>query len=99
MRRRFGFGITGPADMTLGKHMAFSTIGTLLVAGVLLLAMALAGEAERGWVLLGPVLGAPVGVLLGHLIRDSRRRGRVPYPEPRSGKGRPGGPGSGGGAH
>lgn len=76
LKRRFGFGLFSEEEPTLRQRLAFTTLVTLAVAGVILAAMLLSGEGQRAWFLLGPVLGGPVGVLLGHLIRDARPRGK-----------------------
>ena len=74
MKQRFGSGLAGSEELTLRKHLIIAVLASLLVAGVIFIALVAAGEARRGWTLLGPVAGVPLGVVIGHAIRGPRKR-------------------------
>ena len=74
LKRRFGTGLVGGTEPSLGKHLAMAVLGSGAVALVLLVALVASGQGARGGLVVGPVVGATLGVLLGRLVRDARRR-------------------------
>ena len=74
LERRFGAGLLGGTEPSLGRQLVLAVLGSGAVALVLLVALVLSGQGARGGLVVGPVVGVTLGVLLGRLVRDARRR-------------------------
>lgn len=74
LKRRFGFGILDAPQPSLRRQVFLTLVVTGPVVAMLAVAYVGSGQSDKVPTLLGPVLGVTLGMLLGRVIRDTRRR-------------------------
>ena len=77
LKRRLGFGLISGPEPSLGKQVRAALMGSTVVALVLLVALVLSDQTDKASFLIGPVVGVPLGTVLGRVLRDHRKRQRT----------------------